>query len=126
MHRATGEEDDHGPSPRAGLHGAERRDGMPKKERSTLQQTRSFLIRGVKSGIAEDVALTNVLRSPGLRRELEDLRLVEVGVLVLGHPAGIVQKRGSCIRPHRVPLPELRLDFEVTAELLQKDDVRPA
>jgi len=41
--------------------------------------------------VLEDLALPHVLCGPGLGWVLKELRFVEIRVLVLGHPASIMQ-----------------------------------
>jgi hypothetical protein len=57
----------------------------------------------------EDVGFPNVPRGPRFGGELEALRLLEIWILVLGHPASIVQQAGLGVFVHRVQYAALDL-----------------
>ncbi len=80
---------------------------------------------GVQRGKLEHVALADVLRRPGLGRELQLLRLVEIRPLVLApssarSAAGSRGRRRTSRRARRA-----RLVVEVLAERLQEHRVEP-
>src|SRR5579864_7290027 len=80
----------------------------------------------MSSGETENVRLSQLLGTPGLEREFELLRMVEVRNFVSQHPERVRDETGLGIRIHRVELASLGLHEEVTSEGRQEHGVRPA
>ena len=56
---------------------------------------------------------------------LEDLGLVEIRILVLRHPARVVQQAGPRPRVHLVELAPFALEVQISTQRLQEHGVEP-
>ena len=76
---------------RTGGHRPKRFNRLAKKKQAALAEPITFGPVGMKRGEVEDVALSCLVRRPGFRREFQFLGPIEIWILVLGHPARVVQ-----------------------------------
>ena len=95
-------------------------------EAAALDEAGPLVAAGVHGREVERVALADVLRRPGLRLEFELLGVLEVRVLVLGHPARVVQQALAAVRVRSIELRSLGFVSQILAERLQEHGVEPA
>ena len=91
VHQPIGEHKGDRPRQRAGRHAGQRRHGSAEEIAGPLEESESQRAATVSGREDEHIALPHVLGGPRLGRIFENLRPIEVGVLVLGHPRRVVQ-----------------------------------
>ena len=79
----------------------------------------------MRGGKREHFALPHILGGPGLGGVLENLRLLEIRVLVICHPLRIMKQRVVSVGIDTVNFAELRLVVEILSQSLQERRVRP-